>query len=94
VSVTLGEGGRRSHAISAAGQSFLAANGPAVEALFARMAEASQTRGGTAAPEIRSAMDNVQRALRMRLSRGPLDADEVRAITTVLDAAANNIEQR
>jgi DNA-binding PadR family transcriptional regulator len=94
VSVTLGEGGRRAHAITDAGRSFLAANGPAVEALFARMAEASQTRGGEAAPEIRSAMENLQRALRMRLSRGPLDRDQVTAITTVLDAAAISIEQR
>src|SRR5476649_1175043 len=57
VAVTPGEGARKLHAITEAGRAFLTANGPAVDALFARMAEASLARGGGPAPQILRAME-------------------------------------
>jgi DNA-binding PadR family transcriptional regulator len=93
VEVTPGEGARKLHEITEAGRSFLTANGPAVDALFARMAEASQARGGGPAPQILRAMENLKLALRLRLGRGPMDETQVTAVTEALDAAAVSVER-
>lgn len=93
VAVTPGEGARKLHQITEAGQAFLSANGPAVEALFVRMEQANQARGGGPAPQILRAMENLKLALRLRLGRGPLNEDQVTAVAAALDAAAVNVEQ-
>ena len=93
VEVTPGEGARKLHQITEAGQAFLSANGPAVEALFTRMREANQARGGGPAPQILRAMENLKLALRMRLGRGPLNEDQANAVAAALDAAAVSVEQ-
>jgi hypothetical protein len=38
-------------------------------------------------------MENLRMALRMRMGRGPLTEEQVRAITAALDGAATNVEQ-
>jgi len=91
--VSPGEGARKLHEITESGRAFLTANGPAVDALFARMQEASQARGGGPAPQIIRAMENLRLALRLRMGRGPLSEEQVTAITAALDAAAVNIER-
>jgi DNA-binding PadR family transcriptional regulator len=93
VAVSPGEGARKLHEITEAGRAFLTANGPAVDALFARMAEASEARGGGPAPQIVRAMENLKLALRLRLGRGPLSEQQVTAVTAALDAAAVTVEQ-
>ncbi len=93
VVVTPGEGARRLHEITDSGRAFLAANGPAVEALFARMEAASQARGGGPAPQILRAMENLKLALRLRLDRGPLSGEQIVSIAAILDAAAASVEQ-
>jgi DNA-binding PadR family transcriptional regulator len=93
VAVSPGEGARKLHEITVAGQAYLAANGPAVEALFARMEEASAARGGGPAPQIVRAMENLRFALRLRLGRGPLSEEQVTAVTAALDTAAVTVEQ-
>src|SRR5258708_4792607 len=65
VAVSPGEGARKLHEITEAGRAFLTANGPAVETLFARMAEASQARGDGPAPQILRAMENLRLPLRL-----------------------------
>jgi DNA-binding PadR family transcriptional regulator len=93
VAVTPGEGARKLHEITDAGRSFLTANAPAVEALFARMAEASLARGGGPAPQILRAIENLKLALRLRLANGPLSEEQVTAVTAALDAAATSVER-
>jgi DNA-binding PadR family transcriptional regulator len=93
VSVSPGEGARKLHEITEAGRSFLTANGAAVDALFARMEEASQARGGGPSPRIMRAMENLKLALRLRLGRGPLSEEQVTAVAAALDAAAVGVEQ-
>jgi DNA-binding PadR family transcriptional regulator len=93
VAVSPGEGARKLHEITEAGRAFLAANGPAVEALFARMEAASAARGGGPAPQIVRAMENLKLALRLRLGRGPLNEDQITALTTALDTAAVTVER-
>jgi DNA-binding PadR family transcriptional regulator len=87
------EGTRKQFTITPEGTAFLAANQAVVDQIFARMAKITQAFGGGPAPEIRRAMNNLEAALTIRLGRGPLTADQVRAVTTVLDRAAGEIEQ-
>jgi DNA-binding PadR family transcriptional regulator len=88
-----GAGTKRLYSITDAGRAFLDANRALVDSILGRMAELSQTYGGGPAPEILRAMQNLKLALSIRLGRGPLDRDQVRAITTALDRAAGEIER-
>jgi DNA-binding PadR family transcriptional regulator len=87
------EGPRKQFVITPEGAAFLAANQVVVDRIFARIAEVSHAYAGGPAPEIRRAMHNLEAALTIRLGRGPLSADQVRAVTAVLDRAASEIEQ-
>jgi DNA-binding PadR family transcriptional regulator len=93
VAVTPGESGRKQHEITDEGRAFLVANRQNVDALFARMREANQARGGGTAPQIVRAMENLKLALRLRLGRGPLSDAQVAAVTDALDAAAVTVER-
>lgn len=91
--VTASESGKKQYAITPEGTAFLAANRPAVDAVLARMREVGAAYGGGPAPQILRAMENLRMALRMRLARGPLTEEQVRAVTTALDAAATQVER-
>jgi DNA-binding PadR family transcriptional regulator len=93
VTVSAGDGAKKSHQITDEGRAFLAANRAAVDALLARMAEARHTHGDGPAPQILRAMENLKLALRLRLSRGPLSADQINAVAALLDVAATGVEQ-
>jgi DNA-binding PadR family transcriptional regulator len=87
------DGPRKQYTVTPEGTAFLAANSAVVDQIFARMAEITRAYGGGPAPEIRRAMRNLEAALTIRLGRGPLNADEVRTVTAILDRAAGEIEQ-
>jgi DNA-binding PadR family transcriptional regulator len=87
------EGTRKQYVITQEGAAFLAANQAVVDQIFARMAEVGQAFAGGPAPEIRRAMQNLEAALTIRLGRGPLTPEQVRAIAAALDGAAGAIEQ-
>jgi DNA-binding PadR family transcriptional regulator len=94
--VTVGasaEGGRKLHSITDQGRAFLEANRPALDALLARMEEAGRKRGDGPPPQVLRAMENVKLALRLRLSRGPLSAEQADAVAAALDAAATSVER-
>lgn len=87
------EGTRKQFVITPEGAAFLADNRAVVDQIFARMAKAGQALAGGPAPEIRRAVHNLEAALAIRMGRGPLSADQVRAVTAILDRAASEIEQ-
>ena len=93
VTVTPGEGAKKLHAITPAGEAFLTANRPAVDALLARMAEATRAHGDGPAPQIIRAMENLRLALRLRMGRGPLTVPEAEAVAAALDHAAQGVER-
>jgi len=93
VTVTAGDGAKKLHTITPEGQAYLESCRPAVDALLARMAEASRTHGGGPAPQILRAMENLKLALRMRLSRGPLSEEQINAVAAAIDAAATGVER-
>ncbi len=92
IAVTPGEGPRKLHTVTPEGQAWLDANRAAVDAVFARF-DAAGAEGGGRAPQIMRAMVNLRVALKLRLSRGPLDAGQVQAIAAALDNAAAAIER-
>jgi DNA-binding PadR family transcriptional regulator len=91
VSVAAGEGPRKLHSITEAGTAHLAANKPALDAILARVAELTPA-GGPPFPVIR-AMENLKLALRLRMSRGTLSAEEIQAMAAAIDAAAGVVER-
>lgn len=93
VTVSAGDGAKKLHEITAEGRAFLDASRPAVDALLARMAEASRAHGSGPAPQVVRAMENLKLALRMRLSRGPLNEEQANAVAAALDAAATSVER-
>ena len=93
VTVTTGEGSKKLHTITPEGSAYLQANKASVDAIFGRMAQTRADHGGGPAPQIVRASENRTLALRLRLSRGPLTEDQIRAIAAVLDAAAIEVER-
>jgi DNA-binding PadR family transcriptional regulator len=93
VTVSAGDGAKKLHAITPEGRAYLEAYRPAVDALLARMEEASRVHGGGPAPQIVRAMENLKLALRLRLSRGPLSEQQINTVAAAIDAAATGVER-
>ena len=85
--------GKKLYAITPDGAASLAASRPALDVALARMDAVRTAHGGGPAPGIVRATENLRLALRLRLSRGPLTADQTDAVAAVLDAAARAIER-
>jgi DNA-binding PadR family transcriptional regulator len=86
------DGPRKLYAVTLEGETLLERNRALVDAIFGRIAEINARHGGGPAPQIVRAMENLKLALRLRLSQGPLGAEQVARIATVLDAAARSVE--
>jgi DNA-binding PadR family transcriptional regulator len=91
--VSDGEGGKKLHTITEQGRAFLDTNRSTLNALHARMDEASRANESGSAPQILRAMENLRMALRLRLSRGPLTSEQTDAMAAALDAAASAVEK-
>jgi len=87
------EGTKKLYSVTEEGANYLATNRAVVDGIFTRMAEVSRALGGGPAPEIRRALGNLDMALSIRLGKGPLSAEQVQAITRVLDRVAGEIER-
>ena len=61
--------------------------------MAAAVGRAGETHGDGPAPQIIRATENLKLALRLRMSRGPLSEDQIRAIAETLDRAAGEIER-
>jgi DNA-binding PadR family transcriptional regulator len=88
-------GGRKRYSITPAGQEFLAANRAMTDEMMARMSGAADGAGfrGGRPPQVLRAIENLKLALRMRLSRRPLDEQQAHEIAAVLDNAAQQLER-
>jgi DNA-binding PadR family transcriptional regulator len=87
------ESGRKQYTVTPAGKAFLEENRVALQAIQARIAAfGAMNADGPPAAVVR-AMENLKLALRLRLSRGPLNEEQVRQLAAVLDAAAVSAEQ-
>ena len=91
--VNPGDGAKKLYAITTEGRAYLDAYRPALGALLARMQEAGRVHGGSPAPQILRALENLKFALRLRLSRGPLNDEQINAVTAAIDGAAVSVER-
>jgi DNA-binding PadR family transcriptional regulator len=87
------EGGKKLYAITPEGEAFLASQAEALAQLEARIEAVAAAGRGRNAPQIVRAMENLNLALRLRLSRGPLSEAQIQAVAAALDAAAQGVEQ-
>lgn len=85
--------GKKLYAITLDGAAYLTANRVALDGALERMRSVSAANSGGPAPEIVRASENLRLALRLRQGRGPLNAEQIRAIATALDVAAIAIER-
>jgi len=92
-SVLAAEGGKKLYSITTEGTAFLETNRPMLDAVLARLAEATRAFGGGPTPEIRRAVHNFRHALAVRMARGSLSAEQAQRITEIIDNAAREIER-
>jgi DNA-binding PadR family transcriptional regulator len=93
VTVSIGDGTKKLHTITAEGQAALEAKKASVDALFERMERAGTAFGRGRAPQIMRAVENFRMALRLKTSQGWLTEEQIRKIVETIDAAARQIEQ-
>lgn len=86
-------GNRKLFSITDEGRAHLESNRATVDNLMSRLEAASEAYGGGPAPEIFRAMRNLKFALQVRLAKGSLTAEQVRAITESIDRAASEVER-
>ncbi|HSZ16456.1 MAG TPA: hypothetical protein VK764_05110, partial [Terracidiphilus sp.] len=75
------------------GRAYLKANQVVLKAIFGRMHEAGKMFGRERSPQIKRAIMNLKFALKMRVERGNLTADQVSKIAEAIDAAARTIDE-
>src|SRR5271163_2633083 len=93
VTVTVGDGTKKLHTITAEGHAALEANKTAVDGLFERMERAGAAFGRGRAPQIMRAVENFRMALQLKTSQGSLNEEQIRKIVEAIDAAVRQIEQ-
>lgn len=88
-------GGRKRYRITEAGRTFLEENRVTADAMLARMQGGIDGAGLRAGrpPQVMRAIENLKLAMRMRLSREALTAEQANAFAAVLDHAAQQLEQ-
>jgi DNA-binding PadR family transcriptional regulator len=88
-----GDGNRKRYAITRNGMAHLDANKESMKAIFKRIAAARATATTDPPPEAVRAMENLRVALSLRLTRGPLTEQQIRAVAAAIDAAAIAVER-
>jgi DNA-binding PadR family transcriptional regulator len=85
-------GGRKLYTVTAEGEAHLRANEAQAAGIFQRMAEAAAASAAFS-PQILRARENLRTALKLKLTGGPLDKEQIAAICDALDAAAAAVER-
>ena len=86
------EGGKKLYRITEAGTAVLEEKSAAVEAIFRRMEDLHDRFDGPG-PRIARAMQNLGAAIRVRMTSGPLTAEQLDALTAAIDEAASKGEK-
>ena len=87
------EGNKKSYAATEEGRAYLKTNQAILKAIFGRMQEAGRAFGRGRSPQIQRAIMNLKLALKMRVERGALTAEQLGKIAAVLDTAARTIDE-
>jgi len=85
------EGNKKLYAATEEGKAYLKTNQPLLKAIFGRMQAAGKMFGRERSPQIIRAIMNLKFALKMRVERGNLTAEQLGKIAEAIDAAARAI---
>lgn len=87
------EGSKRLYAATEDGKAHLKENQAVLKMILGRMQAAGKAFGRGRSPQIQRAIMNLRFALRMRVERGDLSAEQVGKIAEAIDAAARTIDE-
>jgi len=90
--VTATDGSKKLYAATDQGRELLKTNQGVLKAIFGRMEQAGRAFGRGRSPQIKRAIMNLKFALKMRVERGELTADQISKVAEAIDAAARAIE--
>ncbi len=104
IRAAVSDGSKRLFEITSDGSLALEANRTTVEAILARMAEVRDAQSGGASldtdlvsdlamPQLRLALDDLKRAIELRLAGDPLTKGQIDAIVAALSTAATDVER-
>jgi DNA-binding PadR family transcriptional regulator len=91
--VTSSESNKKLYAATEEGRAHLKTNQALLKAIFGRMQEAGKAFGRGRSPQIKRAIMNLKLALKMRVERGTLSAEQIGKIADAIDAAARMIDE-
>ncbi|WP_202973874.1 PadR family transcriptional regulator [Fimbriiglobus ruber] len=91
--VSEAQGTKKLYRLTDEGRAEMDAHAADIRAAKARLEEANARFGGSPAPELVRAMNNLRAALQVRMSKGEISAAALGAITAALDRAAGEIER-
>ena len=91
--VAAADGNKKLYAATEQGKECLNANRVVLKAIFGRMEQAGKVFGRGRSPQIKRAIMNLKFALKMRVERGDLSAEQVAKIAEAMDAAARAIDE-
>lgn len=91
--VAAADGNKKLYAATEQGKEYLKANGVVLKAIFGRMEQAGKVFGRGRSPQIKRAIMNLKFALKARVERGDLSAEQVSKIAEAMDAAARAIDE-
>jgi DNA-binding PadR family transcriptional regulator len=87
------DGNKRLYAATEQGKEYLKANRVVLKAIFGRMEEAGKAFGRGRSPQIMRALMNLKFALKMRMKRGDLTAEQMSKISEAIDTAARTVDE-
>lgn len=87
------EGNKKLYAATDEGRKYLKDNQVMLKAIFGRIEQAGKAFGRGRSPQIKRAVMNLMFALKMRVSRGDLNQEQVGRIAQAIDAAARAIDE-
>jgi DNA-binding PadR family transcriptional regulator len=91
--VAAADGNKKLYAATEQGKEYLKANQVMLKAIFGRIEQAGKVFGRGRSPQIQRAIMNLKFALKMRVERGDLSAEQVTRIAEAMDAAARAIDE-
>jgi DNA-binding PadR family transcriptional regulator len=87
------QGSKKLYRLTDEGRAEVQAHAADISAARARLEQANARFGGSPAPELHRAMNNLRAAIQVRLSKGQVSAEALGIITAALDRAAAEIER-
>jgi DNA-binding PadR family transcriptional regulator len=93
LAVSSTEGNKKRYTATEEGRAQLREKQVLLKAMMGRMEQAAKMFGRGRSPQIERAVMNLRLALKMRMGRGDLDTEKLKAIALIIDGAARSIDE-